>query len=97
MSENPDLATIVRSTIELGHSLGFKVVAEGVEDSQGLALLRELGCDCAQGYYLSPPLAADQFISWLEGDLPARRIAENPAGASQEEQADPSRSGVLGR
>jgi diguanylate cyclase (GGDEF)-like protein len=94
MSENPDLATIVRSTIELGHSLGFKVVAEGVEDSRGLALLRELGCDCAQGYYLSPPLAADQFISWLDGELPARRAAEDPAGAAQAEQVSPIRSGA---
>jgi diguanylate cyclase (GGDEF)-like protein len=93
MGENPDLATIVRSTIELGHSLGFKVVAEGVEDSQGLALLRELGCDCAQGYYLSPPLAADQFIGWLEGDLPVRRTTESAAGAPQAEQASPTRAG----
>jgi diguanylate cyclase (GGDEF)-like protein len=93
MGENPDLATIVRSTIELGHSLGFKVVAEGVEDSQGLALLRELGCDCAQGYYLSPPLAADQFIGWLEGDLPVRRTTENAVGAPQAEQASPTRAG----
>jgi diguanylate cyclase (GGDEF)-like protein len=93
MGENPDLATIVRSTIELGHSLGFKVVAEGVEDSQGLALLRELGCDCAQGYYLSPPLAADQFIGWLDGDLPVRRTTENATGDTQAEQASPTRAG----
>ncbi|MGH8269010.1 MAG: putative bifunctional diguanylate cyclase/phosphodiesterase, partial [Steroidobacteraceae bacterium] len=72
MSENPDLATIVHSTIELGHSLGLKVVAEGVEDSRGLALLRELGCDSAQGYYLSPPLAPAEFIGWLDGALPRR-------------------------
>ena len=76
MSENPDLATIVHSTIELGHSLGLKVVAEGVEDSRGFALLRELGCDSAQGYYLSPPLAPVEFIGWLEGALPPRREVE---------------------
>lgn len=72
MSEEPNLATIVHSTIELGHSLGLKVVAEGVEDSGGLALLRELGCDSAQGYYLSPPLPPAEFTAWLEGTLPVR-------------------------
>jgi diguanylate cyclase (GGDEF)-like protein len=70
MSDNLNLATIVRSTIELGHSLGLSVVAEGVEDSRGLALLRELGCDSAQGYYLSPPLPAAAFVDWLSGRLP---------------------------
>jgi len=72
MNGNEDLTTIVRSTIELGHSLGLKVVAEGVEDPQGFALLRELGCDSAQGYYMSPPLPADDFRAWLNGSLPTR-------------------------
>lgn len=87
MSDNPDLATIVHSTIELGHSLGLKVVAEGVEDSRGLALLRELGCDSAQGYYLSPPLAAADFIRWLDGALPSRGLAA--AAVSSREEAAP--------
>ena len=56
MIRNADSSTIVRSTIELGHSLGMKVVAEGVEDLEGWNLLRHLGCDDAQGYYMSPPL-----------------------------------------
>jgi diguanylate cyclase (GGDEF)-like protein len=76
MSENPNLATIVHSTIELGHSLGLKVVAEGVEDLRGFALLRELGCDSAQGYYLSPPLAPAEFTAWLDGALPERRVGD---------------------
>jgi diguanylate cyclase (GGDEF)-like protein len=71
MIDDRDLATIVRSTIELGHSLGLKVVAEGVEDGQGFALLRELGCDGAQGYFMSPPLPAEAFRRWYEGSLPA--------------------------
>jgi diguanylate cyclase (GGDEF)-like protein len=70
MSGDRDLTTIVRSTIELGHSLGLKVVAEGVEDGLGFALLRELGCDGAQGYFMSPPLPADAFRRWYEGSLP---------------------------
>jgi diguanylate cyclase (GGDEF)-like protein len=49
--------TIVTSTIELGHSMGLKVVAEGVENAAAWNLLRRLGCDFAQGYLISPPLA----------------------------------------
>jgi len=56
---------IVRSTIELGHNLGLRVVAEGVETPAQLGKLCELGCDYAQGYLLSRPLAADALASWL--------------------------------
>jgi len=71
VSGNPDLTTIVSSTIELGHRLGMKVVAEGVEDGDSYALLRKLGCDPDQGYYMSPPLPPEAFRAWLEGHLPA--------------------------
>jgi diguanylate cyclase len=47
---------VVRSTIELGHSLGLAVVAEGVEDPEVLAHLQALGCDLAQGFGLGRPL-----------------------------------------
>ncbi len=67
LSDDSRLSTIVRSTIELGHSLGLNVVAEGIEDPRAFALLRELKCDAAQGYYMSPPLAADAFRAWLQG------------------------------
>ncbi len=65
MSTDPTTLTIVRSTIELGHSLGLKVVAEGVEDDGVLRLLRQLGCDQAQGYFMSPPLSASRLEEWL--------------------------------
>ena len=52
-------AIIVRSTIGLAHSLGLQVVAEGVEDFETLARLREYGCDEAQGYVLSRPQPAE--------------------------------------
>ena len=71
VSGNPDLTTIVSSTIEMGHRLGMKVVAEGVEDGDSYDLLRRLGCDTAQGYYMSPPLPPEAFRAWLEGHLPA--------------------------
>ncbi|EAT12684.1 bifunctional diguanylate cyclase/phosphodiesterase [Bermanella marisrubri] len=56
---------IVKSTIELGHKLGMRVVAEGVENQMSLDILRSFGCDHAQGFYLSKPLKADAFINWL--------------------------------
>jgi len=56
---------IVRSTIDLGHNLGLVVVAEGVENNEVLDRLRQLGCDIAQGYCISRPLAPAHFLSWL--------------------------------
>ncbi|HEX8977643.1 MAG TPA: EAL domain-containing protein [Solirubrobacteraceae bacterium] len=56
---------IVRSTINLGHDLGLKIIAEGVEDAATLQKLALLGCDLAQGYHLSRPLASVDFDRWL--------------------------------
>jgi diguanylate cyclase len=57
--------TIVTSTIELGHSMGLKVVAEGVEDADAWGLLRRLGCDFAQGYLISRPLPVEQVAAFV--------------------------------
>jgi diguanylate cyclase (GGDEF)-like protein len=59
---------IVSSTISLGHKLGLRVVAEGVENKESLELLRQFHCDYAQGYYLSRPVSAEKFIEWYESD-----------------------------
>ena len=56
---------IVSSTIELGHRLNLSVVAEGVENEQSLALLKDMDCDHIQGYHLAKPLTAKNFVSWL--------------------------------
>lgn len=53
---------VVRSTIELAHKLGFKVVAEGVEDMACLARLKDYGCDTVQGWVIGKPVKADAFI-----------------------------------
>ena len=58
--------TIVRSMIDLGHNLGLKVVAEGVEHADDLVLLRRLGCDFAQGFHLARPLPLDDLLAWLD-------------------------------
>jgi len=60
-------AIIVRSTVDLAHSFGLRVVAEGVEDEATLHLLTALHCDLAQGYYLSRPIPAQELESWLRG------------------------------
>jgi diguanylate cyclase (GGDEF)-like protein len=56
---------IVRSIIDLGHNLGFKVIAEGVENSMAWETLDNLGCDTAQGYLISKPLPEGHFSGWL--------------------------------
>ncbi|HLI60234.1 MAG TPA: EAL domain-containing protein [Solirubrobacteraceae bacterium] len=65
MLEDESDLIIVRSTINLGHDLGLRIIAEGVEDSATLEHLASLGCDLAQGYHLSRPLAAAAFGRWL--------------------------------
>ena len=80
MVTNADDAVIVRSTIELGHNMGLKVVAEGVEDAAGLTLLRELGCDMVQGYVFSKPLPLPQFVKWLDDHN--RRLVLRPDEAA---------------
>ncbi len=57
---------LLRSTIDLGHGLGMKVVAEGVEDTQALAILQGLGCDLAQGYLISRPVPLPDLIRFLK-------------------------------
>jgi len=65
MTTDEDSAAIVRSMVGLAHSLGLGVVAEGVEDGETWDQLVAVGCDEAQGYYLSVPLAASELERWL--------------------------------
>jgi EAL domain-containing protein (putative c-di-GMP-specific phosphodiesterase class I) len=60
-----DDAIIVRSTIDLAHNLGMKVVAEGVEQEHVLTTLVDYGCDAAQGYFFGRPVAAEHLGTWL--------------------------------
>jgi EAL domain-containing protein (putative c-di-GMP-specific phosphodiesterase class I) len=63
--QNRSDAILVRSTVELAHELGLKVVAEGVEDAACLAYLASIGCDVAQGYLVSRPTDADAITALL--------------------------------
>jgi len=64
--ESQEAATIIHATIELGHRLGLKVVAEGVEDKLTAEWLARLQCDLGQGNYFSLPLPAADFVKWNE-------------------------------
>jgi EAL domain-containing protein (putative c-di-GMP-specific phosphodiesterase class I) len=64
MEKDLDDAKIVRSTIDLAHNLGLRVVAEGVENAKAWDMLRELECDEAQGYHMGKPMPATEFIVW---------------------------------
>jgi EAL domain-containing protein (putative c-di-GMP-specific phosphodiesterase class I) len=66
MSVSKESSVIVRSTIDLAHDLGRKVVAEGVETQEHWNQLAAFGCDIAQGYFLSSPIPADDFQNWIK-------------------------------
>ncbi len=67
LAHDPEDAAIVRSTVDLAHSLGLHVVAEGVEDDVTWDRLAALGCDAAQGWLLAKALPASEATRWLNG------------------------------
>src|SRR5258706_151635 len=88
---------IVAMIVSLAHTLGLKVIAEGVEEDEQVHLLKELGCDQIQGYYVSMPVPAEQIELLLrpEADLGLRRrIAAEPRGGVAD--ADLARGNFVG-
>ena len=74
-------ASIVSSAVDLAHNLEIEVVGEGVESRRVCLLLRELGCDHAQGYYLASPMPASEIRGWLLAHLdadPFKELGLNP-------------------
>lgn len=63
---NSQDATIIRTIIAMAHSLGLKVIAEGVETEQQLNFLKQLDCDRVQGYYLGMPMPGTELVTWVE-------------------------------
>ncbi|MEZ5143594.1 MAG: EAL domain-containing protein [Acidimicrobiales bacterium] len=80
VADDSDL-TIVRSTIDLSHNLGLEVVAEGVEDGETLRRLAELGCDRAQGFFVSRPVPVADLDRWLDGQERLTEVRGVLAGA----------------
>ena len=66
VSKDKEAAAIARLTVDLGHSLGLEVVAEGIEDQYTYDWLKELGCEIGQGYFISRPVDVDQFSKWMD-------------------------------
>lgn len=69
MENSANNVSIVRATIDLGHSLGLEVIAEGVENEVILSRLQALGCDVAQGFHFTKPLAAGPYVDWLQQSM----------------------------
>lgn len=90
MSHSERDASLVQSIIELGQNLGVQVVAEGVEDRPALERLRSLGCDIAQGYYLSHPLSPSAFSRWMGAGSEFVATEGEPVGLPQHGQPDAS-------
>lgn len=65
-------ASIVKAAIELGHSFGLDIVAEGVETAGARHLLENMGCDYAQGFLFAKPMVSSEFVAWYEERLRGR-------------------------
>ena len=72
---------IVRSTIDLGHNMGLRVVAEGIETEAVWRLLARMGCDQGQGYFMSRPMPAGQLAGWLAQWQPPIALAGSDTSA----------------
>jgi diguanylate cyclase len=92
MVDSPEAVAIVRTTVELGRELGFRVVAEGVETAAQEQLLSRLGCGAAQGFHFAPPTPADRITGTLramEAATPrAKVIRLRPQGQGQARLGD---------
>ena len=81
MHISPDVVAITEAIISMGHALGLKVIAEGVETEAQLELLRDRNCDEFQGYLMAPAMPAQEFIEFVEnaalknGNSPRRMLA----------------------
>jgi EAL domain-containing protein (putative c-di-GMP-specific phosphodiesterase class I)/AmiR/NasT family two-component response regulator len=64
----PNRHMVLKSALDLGQSLGVATVAEGVETVEDWKLLRDLGCDMAQGYLLAKPMPAEELVGWIRQD-----------------------------
>jgi diguanylate cyclase (GGDEF)-like protein len=86
MADNAAHAAIVRSVVELGHNLALRVVGEGVEDEHVFGMLRDAGCDVAQGYFLARPMPVMLLRDWLEhaATLHAANEVAGAAGVAPE-------------
>lgn len=69
--DDPENSRVLPGLIDFAHTVGLRVIAEGVENADQLRLLREMGCEFVQGYYIAKPLSADAVNDLFEGKLPS--------------------------
>ena len=67
LETDPEFAAVVRSAIDMGHSLGLKVVAEGIETEVAAQRLKAFGCDIVQGYFYAKPMPGEVLQAWMAG------------------------------
>jgi len=88
MTRRPEDASIVQAIISLAHSLHLKVIAEGVETPEQLALLAKLGCDQYQGFHFSPALEPTQFLALIKRSrADARSLSDDDGARTQSKLA----------
>lgn len=84
LGSDPRTGQIIKSTTDLAHSLGLRMLVEGVEDAVTVQRLRELGVDESQGYHHSRPMPAEQVLAWLQRAELARATDVTVAGLAAE-------------
>lgn len=87
LASDPEFATVVRSAIDMGHGLGLRVVAEGIETAAAASRLRDFGCDVAQGYFYAKPMPRETFETWLK-DKPRVPIVAIPLAFAVDDVTD---------
>jgi diguanylate cyclase (GGDEF)-like protein len=87
LESDPEFATVVRSAIDMGHGLGLRVVAEGIETAAAASRLREFGCDVAQGYFYAKPMSGESFETWLK-DRPRVPVIAVPVAYTVDDVTD---------
>ncbi len=88
MTRRPEDASIVQAIISLAHSLHLKVIAEGVETPEQLALLAKLGCDQYQGFHFSPALHPTQFLAFVkQSRADSRNLTDDDAARTHSKLA----------
>jgi EAL domain-containing protein (putative c-di-GMP-specific phosphodiesterase class I)/GGDEF domain-containing protein len=83
MAEGGRDALLVKSTVDLAHSLGLKLVAEGVENAETLAVLTAMGCDVAQGYHVARPMPLRALDAFMTAEEPKAPAAPGPVRAAR--------------
>jgi diguanylate cyclase (GGDEF)-like protein len=84
MTNSAQDASIVRSAIQLGHSLNLSVVAEGIESPEHLRQLEDFGCDVAQGFHLGRPVPPEELHGWMQ------RLDQSPSAEAEKQALNPA-------